>query len=219
MHTRRLANWGPTHETPEGRPHLKPQVGEHLEQRLAAPPTGPKPRTPVPRDSVPGWPQPPETLKPRAAGWPAVHVPSTKQLDWLINSLTACQGPHLQRLPNTCAQSPAGPTSSLGQRQNTQQRGAAGLEETAGRTTAKSVAKEGRKVKPILPTTPSRSTDRKTSRTNLTHLKPAEDFFFLSYFLTEFLLRFCPSFFFYSFFLPSFTFFIPSSCLLLFFLF
>ena len=41
----------------------------------------------------------------------------------------------------------------------------------------KSVAREGRKVKPILPTTPSLSTDRKTSRTNLTSLKPAEDFF------------------------------------------
>ena len=45
MHACRLANWGPTHETPEGRPHLKPQVGENLEQRLAAPPTGPKPGT------------------------------------------------------------------------------------------------------------------------------------------------------------------------------
>ena len=64
---------------------------------------------------------------------------------------------------------------------------------TGGWTTAKSVAQEGRKVKPILPTTPSRSTDRKTSRTNLTSLKPAEDFFFfLSYFSPEFLLPFCP---------------------------
>ena len=77
-------------------------------------------------------------------------------------------------------------------------------------------------MKPIPPTTPSRYTDRKTSRTKLTGLKPAEDlfFFFFSFFLSsyppEFLLPFCPSFFFYSFFLPSFTFFIPSSCLLLF---
>ena len=61
-----------------------------------------------------------------------------------------------------------------------------------------------------------RSDNRKTSRTNLTGLKPAEDFFFLSSFPPEFLLPFCPSFFFYSFLLPSFTFFIPSSCLLLF---
>ena len=71
-----------------------------------------------------------------------------------------------------------------------------------------------RKVKPILPTTPSRSTDRTTSRTNLTRLKPAEDIFFsffLSSFPPEFLLPFCPCFFFYSFFLPSFTFFIPSA--------
>ena len=59
---------------------------------------------------------------------------------------------------------------------------------------------------PILPTTPSHSTDRTTSRTNLTSLKPVEDFFFffLSSFPREFLLPFCPSFFFYSFFLPSF---------------
>ena len=62
-------------------------------------------------------------------------------------------------------------------------------------------------MKPILPNTPSRSTDRKTSRTGLTGLKTAEDFFFLSSFPPEFLLPFCPSFFFYSFFLPSFTFF------------
>ena len=68
------------------------------------------------------------------------------------------------------------------------------------------MAQEGRKVKPILPTTPSHSTDRKTSRTNLTSLKPAEDFFFFPFLLhPEFLLPFCPSFFFYSFFLPSFT--------------
>ena len=36
----------------------------------------------------------------------------------------------------------------------------------------------GRKVKPILPLTPSHFTDRKTSRTDLTSLKPAEDYFF-----------------------------------------
>ena len=82
---------------------------------------------------------------------------------------------------------------------------------TEGWTTAKSVAQEGRKVKRILPTLPSHSIDRTTSRTNLTGLKPAEDFFlffsfFLSSFPPEFLLPFCPSFFFYSFFLPSFTF-------------
>ena len=80
----------------------------------------------------------------------------------------------------------------------------------------KSVAQEGRKVKPILPNNPSRSTDRKTSRTNLTSLKPAEDFFFfLSSFPPGLLLPFYPSFFFSflltsilylfcSFFLPSF---------------
>ena len=63
-----------------------------------------------------------------------------------------------------------------------------------GWTTAKSVAQEGRKVKPILPTTPAHSTDRTTSRTNLTSLKPTEHFFifFLSSFSPEFLL---PAFF------------------------
>ena len=68
-------------------------------------------------------------------------------------------------------------------------------------------------MKPILPNTPSRSTDRKTSRTNLTSLKPAEDIFsppfpLNSFFLSVFLSSFIPSSFhpllFYSFFLPSF---------------
>ena len=49
---------------------------------------------------------------------------------------------------------------------------------TGGRTTAKSVAQEGRKVKPIPPPTPSLFTDRKNSRTDQTSLKTAEDFFF-----------------------------------------
>ena len=57
------------------------------------------------------------------------------------------------------------------------------------------MAQEGRKVKPILPNTPSRFIDRKTSRTNLTSLKPEEDIFFSS-FIPEFLIHFCPFFFF-----------------------
>ena len=69
---------------------------------------------------------------------------------------------------------------------------------TGGWTTAKSLDQEGRKVKPIPPPTPSHFTDRKTSRTNLTSLKLTEHFVF------KFLLPFCPSFFSYSFFLPSF---------------
>ena len=40
------------------------------------------------------------------------------------------------------------------------------------------MAQEGRKVKPIPATTPSRFTNRKTSRSKLTNLKPAEDYFF-----------------------------------------
>ena len=94
---------------------------------------------------------------------------------------------------------------------------------TGGWTTAKSVAQEGRKVKPILPTTPSHFTDRKTSRTNLTNLKPAEDVFFPyllffspiplnSFFLSVLLSFLIPSSFhpllFYSFFLPSFIYFL-----------
>ena len=72
-------------------------------------------------------------------------------------------------------------------------------------------------MKPILPTTPAHSTDRKTSRTNLTGLQPPDDIIFSPFlYPPEFLPPFCPSFFFYSFFLPSFTFFISSSCLLLF---
>ena len=85
---------------------------------------------------------------------------------------------------------------------------------TGSWTTVKSVTPEGRKVKPIPPTTPSCFSDKKTSRTDLTGLKQAEDLVFLSFF--SLLLPFCPSFFFYSFFLPSFTFLMPSSCLLLF---
>ena len=71
------------------------------------------------------------------------------------------------------------------------------------------MAQEGRKVKPILPTTPSRSTDRTTSRTKLTSLKPTEDLSFSFFFFPS-------SFFFPSFPLNSFflsvllSFFIPS---------
>ena len=48
---------------------------------------------------------------------------------------------------------------------------------TGGWTTEKSEAQEGRKVKPIHLHTPSHFTDRKTSKTNLTGLKPTEDIF------------------------------------------
>ena len=87
------------------------------------------------------------------------------------------------------------------------------------------MAQEGRKVKPIPATTPSHFTERKTSRTNLTGLKPAKDFFFFSlslcfffppFPLNSFSLSVLPSFLipssfhpllFYSFFLPSFIYF------------
>ena len=89
---------------------------------------------------------------------------------------------------------------------------------TGGWTTAKSVAQEGRKVKPILPMTPSYFIHRKTTRTDLTNLKSTEDFFFSlfppfplnSFFHSvplSFFLLLHPSilYLFYSFFLPSFT--------------
>ena len=163
--------------------------------------------------------------------------------------------------PNPCTQGHVGPTLSLRGRQNTQQRGDAGLGETAvpwktwltrklnypegalrplesrtkkskkvecelpltgttqgqqnwwtkglrgsrrilrnwtgGWTTAKSVAQEGRKLKPIPPHTPSSFTDRKTTKTDLTGLKPTEDIFFSfslnSFFLPSFLPSFPPS--------------------------
>ena len=70
-------------------------------------------------------------------------------------------------------------------------------------------------MKPIPPKTPSRYKDRKTNRTNLTSLKPVGDFFFPC-FPPKYLPLSWPSFFFYSFFLPPFTFFTPSSSHLLF---
>ena len=140
LHARRLANWGTTHETPEGRPHLKPQVGEHLEQRLAAPPTGPKQLTRLLLDSVPGQLDRPaarnpstKSLNPPAAHFPSKHRaagsascelpkpktagsmgcarPKHKAAGLADQRPTACQGPYLQH-----TQSPAGPASSLGQR-------------------------------------------------------------------------------------------------------
>ena len=61
------------------------------------------------------------------------------------------------------------------------------------------MAQEGGKVKPIIPTTPSHFTDRKTSSTNLTGLKPAQDFSFFppfplnSFFLSVLLSFLIPS--------------------------
>ena len=89
---------------------------------------------------------------------------------------------------------------------------------TAGWTTVKNVAQEGRKVKPIPPPTHSRITDRKINRTNLTGLKRAEDFPFLfpPFALNSFFLS-VPLSFFYSLFLPSFPFLFPFSLLPFFF--
>ena len=106
-----------------GRPQLKPQVGSHpdkqpdclgaetqsawvgahLDQWLAAPHTGPK---------------------------QGIGLLATQSMVRL--RATTPKSTNSEQLPlSPCAKSPAGPTGSLGQRQNTQQRGAAGLGETA----------------------------------------------------------------------------------------
>ena len=145
----RSADWGPTTETPAGRPQLGPRVGVHQEQRLAAPHTSPRPQTS----------QQCTSLRPKAAKHPATHdsvpnggtsapgdsgpSPQAARTTQAQSSRSADQWPGClpgttpkstsseQLLPSPCSRSPAGPTGSLGLRQNTQQRGAAGLGETA----------------------------------------------------------------------------------------
>ena len=198
-----------------------------MQLRLAAPPTGPKPRNRVLCDSVPGRPRPLERLKPRAAGSAPKHrtsgaadcallrarraqgqlgahfpgtkllasvltpesqaraarlvgrrraqgtkyirnpkrldspaararvpsqsgrsrclrVPRTKLLEWLINGLIDCQGPHLQN-SEEC-----------------------------------DPGREKSETNPSNHPLPLHRQD--TSRNNLTGLKPGEDFFFLFFF-------------------------------------
>ena len=71
MRAPRLADWGPTPETPAGCPHLKPGVGVHWEQRLAAPRTCPRWQTGSPQDSVPKqrtcWPHTTQAQSTRSA--------------------------------------------------------------------------------------------------------------------------------------------------------
>ena len=92
LHAPRLADWGPTtetpagppHLTPGGRPHLKPRVGVHPEQRLAAPHTGPRQQTA--RCVL--------YLGPEQTSRQA--RPRPKAADRLMNSLAACKGTHLK---------------------------------------------------------------------------------------------------------------------------
>ena len=117
---------------------------------------------------------------PSQSGWSRrVHVPRTKLLDWLINGLIDCQGPHLQNSE----------------------------ESDPGR--------EKSETNPSNHPLPLHRQD--TSRNNLTGLKPTEDFFFFLFLFFPFPLNsfFLALFFFHSFFLPSFTIFMSSSCLLL----
>ena len=76
----RLADWGPTPETPVGQPHLKPRVGAHQEQRLAAQRTGPRWQTSQPATQAQSCRQAnPTQLRPRAADQPAKHDSGPKQ--------------------------------------------------------------------------------------------------------------------------------------------
>ena len=120
---------------------------------------------------------------PSQSGWSGLsRVPRTKLLDWLINSLIACQGTHLQN-SDECD--------------------------------------PGRKKSENNPSNHPLPLHRQhNSRNNLNGLKPTEDFFFPFFFfpfpfpLNSFFLS-LSFFFFHSFFLPSFTIFMSSSCLLL----
>ena len=101
-------------ETSAGGPHLKPWVGAHLDQWLAARHIGPShgsANKPRPKDS--DWPHTPKQ-------WPGCL--------WVTTPKGTSSE---QLLPSPCEQSPAGRTGSLGGRQNAQQRRAAGLGETA----------------------------------------------------------------------------------------
>ena len=120
MRAPRLAEWGPTPETSPGAeascPTQRPKAADPRASRL--------------RTKAAGSAGPCET-EAQSCGLASRARPRPKAADQLINGLAAYEGPHLQLLPNSCALSPAGPTGSLGQRQNTQQRGAAELGETA----------------------------------------------------------------------------------------
>ena len=188
----RLADWGPTPETPAGRPHLKSQVGAHLEQRLAAPPTGPKQQTGAPQDSVPKrlhWPAVHDSgarLRPKGAGWACcavTHSQSSRLADQRPGCLqgttpttpTYCQCTEPCRtywLSRTKAEHPAeGSCRARGDcRLNNSKECGPGREKS--------------ETNPSNHPLPLHRQD--TSRTNLTGLKPAEDSFFHSFFLPSF---------------------------------
>ena len=146
-----------------------------------------------------------------------MRVPKTKLLDWLINGLIACQGPHLQRLPNTCA-----PCRAYWLSRTKAEHPAEGScsARRDGRLNNSKECVPGREKSETNPSNHPLPLHRQdTSRTNLTSLKPAEDFFF--FFPPEFLLplSFFSSFLlppilyhFYVFFLPSFIYFCFNSC-------
>ena len=104
-------------------------MGTHREQRLAATQTGPRQQTDQVRERErdPG----PKQQK----GWPhetqAQNLRSADQTPGCLLGTTPKSTGSEKLLHSPCAQSPAGPTGYLGLRQNTQQREAAGLGETA----------------------------------------------------------------------------------------
>ena len=108
-----ISGLGPTPKTPAGRPHLKPQVVAQPDRWLAAHTHRPKAGDPS---------------QPRPKGRSATQL---HQRPGCLQATTDKRTGSEKLLPSPCTQSPAGPTGSLGGRQNSQQRGAAGLRETA----------------------------------------------------------------------------------------
>ena len=110
-------------------PHLKSRVSALLNQQPGRPHLKPE-WAPIPETSggcAPG----------SLAGCPSAQAKSqgstVQPYQWPgCQQATTCEAPGSEHLPpSPCTQNPAGPTRSLGGRQNAQQRGAAGLGETA----------------------------------------------------------------------------------------
>ena len=144
---------------------------------------------------------------PNQSAWsPCLRVPRTKLLDWLINGLIACQGPHLQRLPNTCA-----PCRSYKLSRTKAEHLAEGSCSDWGvcRLNNSEECEPGREKSETNPSNHPLPLHRQdTSRYNLTGLKPTEDIFSFFFFIFFLFFPFPLNSFFLS---PFFLFFIPSS--------
>ena len=123
-HRHKAPGWARTPETPARGPHLKPWVGAQPDQWLAPQVQRPKAAD---RQRNPG----PKQQKDRPRVTQAQSRRSAYQRPDCLPGTTPKTTGSEQLLPSPCPQSPAEPTGSLGLQQNTQQRGAAGLGETA----------------------------------------------------------------------------------------